>query len=41
MPTVSEDEWEFIHQALADDVRAELDEFTNRRIAEGGVATDF
>ena len=26
---------------LADDVRAELDEFTDRRIAEGGVATDF
>ena len=27
--------------ALADDVRAELDDFTDRRIAEGGVATDF
>ena len=26
---------------LADDARAELDEFTDRRIAEGGVATDF
>ena len=27
--------------ALADDVRAELDDFTDRRIAEGGVETDF
>ena len=27
--------------ALADDVRAELDDFTDRRIAEGGVDTDF
>ena len=27
--------------ALADDVRAELDDFTDRRIAEGGVHTDF
>ncbi|MYA85151.1 MAG: methyltransferase, partial [Acidimicrobiaceae bacterium] len=26
---------------LADDVRAELDDFTDRRIAEGGVDTDF
>ena len=26
---------------LADDVRAELDDFTDRRIAEGGVPTDF
>ena len=26
---------------LADDVRAELDDFTDRRIAEGGVETDF
>ncbi len=26
---------------LADDARAELDEFTDRRIAEGGVATDY
>ncbi len=26
---------------LADDVRAELDDFTDRRISEGGVATDF
>ena len=27
--------------ALADDVRAELDDFTDRRVAEGGVPTDF
>ncbi len=32
---------EYAEPAMADDVRAELDEFVNRRVAAGGVATDY
>ena len=32
---------EYTEPTVPDDVRAQLDDFLNRRVAEGGVATDY